>query len=371
MNMGVKLDVELRTMGEETFAIIRFPERMKVLSSTMRNGGFTETDTVLMMQVEPGYDNRDPEGDMASKISQLGLGEETVGFMTAAVIRKAISTAEERYHGVHAIAVVTAGVVNAVMAGDLLPESTVRRLTKPGTINTVVAVDVPLECEACANAIITATEAKSAAMFERGIRGTGTTSDAVAIVSPLGRGTKYAGTATDVGIAIARAVRMATSESIRKWSLVNPPMDLLSLLERKGVTLEDLWAMAGELRRSETSGDPDDLRRGFVKELERIKEDANVNALVQAAMLMDAEGDRDNIRGLKTGEFRNDPAHLVADKMLGAVLVEYLAGKEELPEYRNYNGRGLDATRRLSPFLGDVVLALVWGAMSRTSVGQF
>ncbi len=143
----------------------------------------------------------------------------------------------------------------------------------------------------------------------------------MAIVSPLGQGTKYAGTATDVGIAIARAVRKATSESIRKWSLVNPPMDLLSLLERKGVTMDDLWAMAGELRRSETSGDPDDLRRSFVKELERIKEDANVNALVQAAMLMDAEGDRDNIRGLKTGEFRNDPAHLVADKMLGAVLL--------------------------------------------------
>ncbi len=245
--MDLKVDVELRTMGEETFAIIRFPQRMKVLSSTMRNGGFTETDTVLMMQVEPGYDNRDPESDMASKISLLGLGEHTVGFMTAAVIRKAISMAEERYHGVHAIAVVTAGVVNAVMAGDLLPDSTVRRLTKPGTINIVVAVDAPLECEACANAIITATEAKSAAMFERGIRGTGTTSDAVAIVSPLGRGTKYAGTATDVGIAIARAVRKATSESIRKWSLVNPPMDFLSLLERKGVTMDDLWAMAIEL----------------------------------------------------------------------------------------------------------------------------
>ena len=59
--MELKVDVELRTNDENTFAIIRFPQRMKVLSSTMRNGGFTETDTVLMMQVEPGYDNRDPE----------------------------------------------------------------------------------------------------------------------------------------------------------------------------------------------------------------------------------------------------------------------------------------------------------------------
>jgi alpha-ribazole phosphatase CobZ len=143
-------------------------------------------------------------------------------------------------------------------------------------------------------------------------------------------------------------------------------MDLLSLLERKGVTMEDLWAMARELPRSETSQDLGDLRRGFVEELEKIKEDANVNALVQAAMLVDSEGDRDNIRGLRAGEFRNDPAHLVADKMLGANLVDYLAGKEELSEYHRYIGWGANATKRLGPFLDDVVLALVWGTMSRT-----
>ena len=154
-------------------------------------------------------------------------------------------------------------------------------------------------------------------MFERGIRGTGTTSDAVAIVSPLGKGTKYAGTATDVGIAIARAVRKATSESIRKWKLVNPPMDFLSLLERKGVTIDDLWAMAIELPRPDPSWDLEDLHRRFVESLDMLKDDANVNSLVQAAVLMEAEGDRDNIRGLKAGEFNNSPVNLVADKLLG------------------------------------------------------
>jgi adenosylcobinamide hydrolase len=263
--------------------------------------------------------------------------------------------------------VVTAGVVNAVMAGDLLPDSTVRKLTKPGTINIVVAVDTPLECEACANAIITATEAKSAAMFERGIRGTGTTSDAVAIVSPLGRGTKYAGTATDVGIAIARAVRKATSESIRKWSLVNPPMDLLSLLERKGVTMDDLWAMAIELHRPVPSVDLEGLHRCFMKDLDMLKEDVNVNSLVQAAMLIDSEGDRDNIRGLKTGEFKNHPEHLVADKMLGAILVEYLAGKVGLIEHERHCQMRQASTERLGPFLDNVVMALIVGTISRIS----
>ena len=202
-------------------------------------------------------------------------------------------------------------------------------------------------------------------MFERGIRGTGTTSDAVAIVSPLGPGTKYAGTATDVGIAIARAVRKATSESIRKWSLVNPPMDFLSLLERKGVTIDDLWAMGTELPRPDTSWDPEDLHRRFVHKLDMLKEDVNVNSLIQAALLMEAEAERDNIRGLRAGEFNDDPVNLVADKMMGVALVEYLAGKGGLKDYERYGETRPCTIKRLGPFLDDIVSALVLGTMSR------
>ena len=104
-------------------------------------------------------------------------------------------------------------------------------------------------------------------------------------------------------------------------------MDFLSLLERKGVTIDDLWAMAIELPRPDPSWDLEDLHRRFVESLDMLKEDANVNSLVQAAVLMEAEGNRDNIRGLKAGEFNNNPVNLVADKMLGVALVEYLAGK--------------------------------------------
>jgi adenosylcobinamide hydrolase len=365
MKKELKVDVELRSMGDETFAIIRFPQRMRVLSSTLRNGGFTETDTILMMQVERGYDRNDPEADMASKISLLGLEEHTVGFMTAAEIRKAIIVAEERYHGVHAIAVVTAGVVNAVMAGELLPDSVVHKLTKPGTINIVAVVDVPLECAGSANAMITITEAKSAAMFDRGIRGTGTTSDAVAIASPVGEGTKYAGTATDVGIAIARAVRKATSGSIRKWSLVNPPMDFLSLLERKGVTMDELWAIAKEIHYPDPSRDVEGVHRRFVQQLESLKEDVNVNSLVQAAVLMDDEGERDNIRGLKAGEFFKNPEHLIADEMLGNALMGYLAGNSGPFGHAHNDPIGSGTMGQAGPFLDDVLRALVTGTISR------
>jgi adenosylcobinamide amidohydrolase len=238
----LKVDVELRSLDRIISPSSASRKDEGSIYATQRR--YWETDTILMMQVEEGYDNREPENDMAEKLERLGLEGHTIGFMTAAHIHKALTMAEVEYHGVKAVAVVTAGVVNAIMAGELLPDSILRKLNKPGTINIVVAVNVPFEDAGFANAIITTTEAKSAAMFDRGVRGTGTTSDAVAIASPIGKGTKYAGTATDVGIAIARAVRQATGESIRKWNLANQAMDLLSILERKGVGMDELWSTA-------------------------------------------------------------------------------------------------------------------------------
>ncbi len=365
MKKELKVDVELRSLDKNHFAIVRFPQKMRVLASTMRNGGYWETDTILMMQVDEGYDNRDPENDMADKLERLGLEGHTVGFMTAAHIRKALTTAEVEYHGVKAVAVVTAGVVNTVMAGELLPDSILRKLNKPGTINIVAAVDVPLEDAGFANAIITATEAKSAAMFDRGIRGTGTTSDAVAIASPIGKGTKYAGTATDVGIAIARVVRQATSESIGKWYKANTPMDLLSILERKGVGMDELWSAAKELYYPNPAWDTEDIHRRFVEHINMLRDDVNANTLVQAAVLMEDEGNRDNIHGLYQGEFMKDPMHLVTDEILGMALAEYIAGTRGLFEFTRYDKKKPGVIKDLGPFLDDIVGALIGGTMSK------
>ncbi len=358
------MDVELRSIERETFAILRLPEKMRVLASTMRNGGFAETDTILMMQVEPGYDRNDPDEDMASKIELLGLEDHVVGFMTAAEIRKAISVAEEVYHDAHAIAVVTSGVHNAVMAGEMLPDSVIKMLTKPGTINIAVAVNTPLSSAGSVNALVTATEAKSAAMLDRGIRGTGTTSDAVAIISPLGEGTKYAGTSTDVGIALARAVRRATSESIRKWSLVNPPMDFLTILDRRGMSLEDLWASAREVYFQKSASELDEMRGRFLRSLESFKDDVNANSLVQAAALLDDEVRRSNIRGLKKEDPQDAPSRLIANETLGIALAEYVSATERSSEGFLLAKQQLDL-RGLGPFLRDIAVALISGTVLR------
>src|SRR5690606_19434684 len=79
-----------------------------------------------------------------------------------------------------------------------------------GTINLIVAVPERLSDAALVNAVATATEAKSQALWDLGLRATGTASDAVCVLSP-DDGTPHAfgGPRSEWGSRIARAVHAA------------------------------------------------------------------------------------------------------------------------------------------------------------------
>jgi adenosylcobinamide amidohydrolase len=62
MDFDVKVE-----MGEylgKPVAMVRLPGRYRVLSSTIMGGGFTETDTIFILEVKLGYDNCRPEEDL-------------------------------------------------------------------------------------------------------------------------------------------------------------------------------------------------------------------------------------------------------------------------------------------------------------------
>ncbi len=172
---------------------------------------------LLSVQVPIHYNGTDPESEVVEICGKLGLCAESVGFMTAVDLKKVITIVSEEYNGINATVVATSGVKNAVYAGELMTDALVRGLNGPGTINIIVALDRPLHETGMANSLITITEAKTAALMDTKTKGTGTTSDAIAICCPEGDGEKYAGTATDVGICMARAVRKAVAASTLKW----------------------------------------------------------------------------------------------------------------------------------------------------------
>ena len=220
----IEFTTELMYSDGTPVQVIRFAREMSVLSSAIYNGGDTVTDCILIMQVPKDYWSGDPHGDVDRVVTTLGLPKTTVGLMTAAEVEYVFNVASGDYDGKVAYSAVTAGLSNQVVAGDVLEDwegrhaISLRRSAKlygergapkfhAGTINIVSIVGTPLTLAGKANAIIATTEAKTAAMNILGYRETGTTSDAVAIVSPIGKDSDYCGTGSSLGIAMARAVR--------------------------------------------------------------------------------------------------------------------------------------------------------------------
>ena len=81
---------------------------------------------------------------------------------------------------------------------------------RPGTINIIVSVPVPLSDAAYVNAVMTATEAKTQAVLDAGFRASGTASDAICVAAPAtGEPEDFAGPRSLWGARIARAVHSA------------------------------------------------------------------------------------------------------------------------------------------------------------------
>jgi adenosylcobinamide hydrolase len=349
-------------------AIIRLPGRFRVLSTTIMGGGYTETDTIFILEVKMGYDNNRPEEDLEEVRRRYSLPVDCVGFMTAADVNRVLTVTREEVNGCRAITVATAGVTNAVYAGERLPQEIIDLLPKhvAGTINVVSVVDQPLQDCGLAGGIITMTEAKSAALVDMKVKGTGTTSDAVAIACPCGTGDKYCGPATDMGMAMARSVRGGVGESIRRWNGNNKgARDFGYRLDELGIGPEEMWEAAQALYVPNPSWDIDHLKAMFMRHLAVLRKDINVNAMMYAAINMEEMGNRNEMYGLDEGRFHEDPVHLVADELLGIALAEYVAGTKGLFEYVRYDKKKPGILGILGPFLDDIVASLIGSIMSR------
>lgn len=204
--------------------IVRFDSPMEVLSSAILNGGDSVASALFIMQVPKDYCHDDPSLHAASVRDALGLPEDSVGMMTAAEVDYVFNMQDSVMSDHRMYAVATAGLSNHVVAGEVLEnwaerhELSMRRAAKmlAGTINIAVISSDPLTMEGKVNMMIPLVEAKSAALADAGYRETGTTSDSMAVFSPIGDDRiSYTGTGSDIGIAAARAVRAAVGYALR------------------------------------------------------------------------------------------------------------------------------------------------------------
>ena len=195
-------------------------------------GGLSRPCWVINVGVDSGYGRTDLPDHAAEVAAELGLPGDGVALFTAAEVKSPARCAAGGVT-VHA----TVGVSHPTWAAghrSLCTEDTATAAEpsrvdpasgesailagapRPGTINLVIQVPVALDGGAGVNAVITATEAKTQALLEAGVDGTGTATDAVVVVWPSAAedSERFAGPRSPWGERIARCVHAAVREGL-------------------------------------------------------------------------------------------------------------------------------------------------------------
>jgi adenosylcobinamide hydrolase len=221
---GIEISQVTNLNGE--YLLFRGRESMRTLNSSPWGGGFGMHTCLVNRQVNKDYNEEEPIEEMNVFLRKEELQpDQTASMLTAASVKDVGSyqLAWEKPGEAERLEVqawVTVGLSNKARSGHELPITSIY----PGTINSIILVNESMTDAAMVNAVITATEAKAAALQDLGVRihepdgklATGTTTDAVLIAATQqGRLHRYAGTATQLGYLIGRTVYESVIKSAR------------------------------------------------------------------------------------------------------------------------------------------------------------
>jgi adenosylcobinamide hydrolase len=206
---------------------IRFDSPTQIVSSAVLNGGAVKANHILNLNVRDQYKKglniqQPPHLTLAQYCRNRGWSGTTVGLMTAASM-DSFRMVQATEQGVEIFVLVTAGLSNARRAGDYAEYRQVGKLQyHPGTINIICLTTAVLTQATMVEAVITATEAKTAALQNLGIKSpasgtpaTGTGTDAIAIA--CGHGSikvQYCGKHVIFGEILAKLVIEALTSSL-------------------------------------------------------------------------------------------------------------------------------------------------------------
>jgi adenosylcobinamide amidohydrolase len=184
------------------------PEPAIVASTAACGGGLGERRWIINAQVPHDYRRRDQQQHGAELAAVAGVTPAGGVVMFTAVDVRRVHSREDGGVAVDA----TVGLTLPVWAAA--PDVGVA--VAPGTINVVARLPVRLSDAALLNALVTATEAKTQALLEAGVPGTGTASDAVTIVCPRGGPAEpFGGPRSVWGARLARAVHAAVRAGVQ------------------------------------------------------------------------------------------------------------------------------------------------------------
>jgi adenosylcobinamide hydrolase len=195
-------ELRLRREDDRDLAVLvwRFDAPARVISSAPHGGGIAVRSWVVNAQVPGDYARLDPAAHVGEIAAALELDGDGVGMLTAADVRAA-----QHAHDGDVDVTVTVGLGQPTWAAA--PDATAELV---GTINVVAWIPVCLSPTALVNAVATVSEAKAQALFDAGVLGTGTATDAVVITCPdTGAEETFGGPRSTWGARLARATHAA------------------------------------------------------------------------------------------------------------------------------------------------------------------
>lgn len=195
---------------------------LSTVSSAYYSGGYKRVKNILNIGVPEGYNDLslhlDPLELITSSASKIGVTSDYLAMVTAAKIQN-FSLVTQGFIDFSVSVAATAGCKHGETSGEQMD---VHELC--GTINIIVLIDAQPSDSCMVAALITTTEAKSAALRDLDIRSfysgdlaTGSITDSVTIASTnRGKNIALGGPASRLGKAIGYCTRRAVTEALLK-----------------------------------------------------------------------------------------------------------------------------------------------------------
>jgi adenosylcobinamide hydrolase len=361
LNVGIK---QIEAEVKNNILIIWSKTPLRILSSAVLNGGLTETNGIINVQVSEGCgsDKNDvhwnAEEFLNKELQKLQLpNERIVGLMTAAKMQN-VAVYSEKYGQTTLTVFVTAGSSIAVTAGESSASKKGVELERCGTINIILLVDGNLTDGCMVDALKTVTEAKTVALRELDIRSrfsgdiaSGTLTDSVAVgCTKKGDAIRYAGTFTMLGELIGKCVRDSVKTAIYKQEKLLPNRSLVKRLNERGISPEIILSLIREPNVTFESPKYQKLE----KQVEKILSDGRIASLVIASLRFDDDLEK----GLIPANASNSVDKVVFEEIIQTALKDCLSDSKALSQF----GFGKEKpTNRdsLGPFTKCVLLAIL------------
>ncbi|MCW4044593.1 MAG: adenosylcobinamide amidohydrolase [Candidatus Bathyarchaeota archaeon] len=255
---GVKL-----VLSDNVLAVLSDAPLTTVSSAFHNGGGVKTTKVIINAEVTKAYSDRvlhaNPEAFLEASARKFGVTESYIGMATAAAVDNFALVSKKTSHiGVSVMATAADNAGNTCNHSESAGEP-IEIMEHTGTINIIAIIDGNPTESALVGTIITATEAKMAALRELDIRSrysgdeaTGTVTDAITVAATnRGAPIVYGGPASELGQLVGFCTKKAVKEAVMKANECMPSRSILSRLKERHLPVEHL---ASELAKVKSLG---------------------------------------------------------------------------------------------------------------------